>query len=618
MGKVKLTKNKRRKAASGIPNWLLLTIVMVVVVAVVLTCVAMFVSSMGLVMRHSKAMASTNYSVNGNMMTYYYINTYSNFLETYGDYASSFSLGGTPAITEHRHIQFGGTAEKPNSYDALFLGEFSGTWFDYFMAQTKDSVKTMLMYCEEANVRGITLDKEDKENIKTSIQNTILSFQLQNGFVGYSDSATITAMYGEGIRKTDIRKAMELSVLASKCQEDIYSEIEAAATDDKVSEIYENNKMKYDLIDYYTYTFNLSFEDVAKEMGYTDATAIANNKEKIDAEYKSRMEEIKHEVEHIEAATDLQGFKKVIYTYVVNKAYDEAYKAKVTSSSKAPTGEATLTIIRNGIVNAVVTEALSGATVAKDDSVKVNDKVTLYEQEVASEFATAAKAVKDELFTKAKSIDGSAIVERGTYDSSDAFIKWAFEEGRKVGEIKNIVEGGQATEIKTTDKYLSKVYFLIKPQYKDEENARDVAYMLFEKKENAEAAIEKVELLGSTLTKDTFLGVASQASAAGSSTYEDYVKGSMQSDSFDAWLYTDTTAVGSYTGTPISMSDGSYMVAYYIADGEPCWKVTVKNHIVTESFNAYEDRMTVAHSANIGYGNKVIDRIAVDDSHSHD
>ena len=45
--------------------------------------------------------------------------------------------------------------------------------------------------------------------------------------------------------------------------------------------------------------------------------------------------------------------------------------------------------------------------------------------------------------------------------------------------------------------------------------------------------------------------------------------GNMSSTDFDNWLFGADTKVGSYTKSPIKMSDGSYMVAFFVAEGEP-------------------------------------------------
>jgi len=634
MGKVKLSKNKKRKASSGIPNWLLLTIVIVVVAAVLITCIAMLVSSMGIVMRCSSAMKTDNFNVNGNMMTYYFVSTYSNFLDQYGNFLGSLSLGEAVPVTELRHIKFG-----TNSNDALFLGAFSGeTWFDYIMSQTKDSVKNMLVYCEEAHERGIELTKEEKNQIKENLKNSILSFQAQNEYLaGSSDNSTLGTMYGKGVRKSDVLKAMEYSALAAKCQEIIYDEIVAAATDEEITKIYNNSKKTYDLVDYYTYTFSISCEDILKELKLTEADLEKEeNYKKVLEAYLAKIDAVKTQTKLFEGVTDLDGFKKVVYQYVVDKEYDAAYTAQKIGTGVEPT-EADRAAIRQEIIKKVVEEALSDAESAADDKKTDGDKVTLYGIEVKSDFATAAKKIKDELFKKAKAIDSTSLMEEARYGDIGTFGDWAFAADRKAGDIKTDVEGGYSEDPRkmeaekfaefkknitakklVAEKFITRTYFMIKPQYQNTELSRDVAYMLFKDKDSATKAISKIEVLGTGLNKDTFASAATEAGAAGNSFIEDYMKGNMSSEAFDDWLFGAEAKPGDYTKTPIVMTDGSYMVALYAANGDPSWKVTVRNHTIEESYEAFHGKMMEKHGGKVDISGWTIDRIAVDKSHSHD
>ena len=635
MGKVKLSKNKRKKAASGIPNWLLLTIVIVVVAAVLLACAAMLVSSLGIVMRCSSAMKTDNFNVNGNMMTYYFVSTYSNFLDSYGSYVGSLSLGSAVPVTELRHIKFG-----TNSNDALFLGSFSGeTWFDYIMEQTKSSVSTMLIYCEEAKERGIELTKDEKQAIKDNLEASILSFQAQNTYMaGSSDNSTLAVMYGKGVRKSDVRKAMEYSALAAKCQEVIYNEIVSAATDEEISKIYNNSPKTYDLVDYYTYTFNLSCEDVAKELGLseTDLEKEENYKKLLEA-YLKKIDAIKAQTALLDAVTDLNGFKNVVYQYVADKEYDAAYTAQKIGSGVEPS-EADRATIRQKLIETVVAEALSDADVAKTDDAKTEgEKTTLYGIEVKGEFATSVSKIKEELFKKVRSVDTTSLVEEARYDNIGTFGDWAFAADRKANDKKTDIQGGYEEDPRNMDadkfaefkknlsakklmaeKFVATGYFMIKPQYKNDTTSRDVAYMLFTDKDKAKAAISKIEVLGTGLNKDTFASAATEAGASANTVIEDYIKGQMYSKDFDAWLFAADAKVGTYTKEPIMMSDGSYMVALYVADGDPSWKIIVKNDIIEASYEAAHDRTVTKHGGKVDVSPWTLDRIAVDKSHSHD
>ena len=70
--------------------------------------------------------------------------------------------------------------------------------------------------------------------------------------------------------------------------------------------------------------------------------------------------------------------------------------------------------------------------------------------------------------------------------------------------------------------------------------------------------------------------------------YENYSKGSMGVDAFDTWLFADDVKVGSVTAEVIALSESSYAVAVYYADGDAEWYVSVKSALFTEKYEAFD------------------------------
>lgn len=613
MGKLNLTKNnKKKKPASGIPNWLLTAIIVVVVVAVLLTCVISIVSSTGLTHRLSTAMKSDDYRVSGNMMKYYYISTYSNIAETYSTYWSYLSIGAAESISDHADIVFGGTSENPNTYDTMFFGDFDGTWYDYFMTQTRNSVKSMLIYCEQADELGIALDDADKTNIEAAIDSAILEFKYEQILAGatenISESTCLNAMYGKGMSRSDIRKAMELSTLASKCQTAIYDQIEAGVTEDRISSSYDADSINYDLVDYFYYSFGVTYDSVAEEIlpaDYDDAM-LEERKDEVDAAYKAKVEEAKAAAAALAEKTTLEDFKGYIYNYAANDSYDDFYTENKPADDKLPTADE-LATIRTNMIASVIGKVVAGKDAVETDVVEKASETdsavinyTLYDISITSEFAEAAKKIEELLFSTVHGVNSAYNIEKYTYEEDSELSTWAFGADCVAGSRKTISTGDGATGDVTVESksHTSSVYFMTKPRYKDESNSKDVAYMMFTDEETAEAAIEKLAAMES-ITTDSFAALATETGAAANTVYEDYVEGLMQSTTFDEWLYDDETVIGSYTASPLSMSDGSYMVAYYAADGEVTWKVTVKNTLINDDYTAYEDNMIAAFDATV-------------------
>ena len=612
MGKMKLTKDKRKKGNSGIPNWLLVTIIAVIIGAVLLTCVATLIANSGLVLRMSNAVISEDYKVNGAMMQYYYMLTYQNFASNYDYYLQGgyFSLSGySPA--EHNKIVIG-----TSQYDVNFLGSYKdkdgndGTWFDYFMDQTVADVKNMLIYCEEADRLGISLTKEEKDNINAAIDANIISIKLQYGG-NMSESSALAAMYGTGVNRSDIRKAMEISTLASKCAEQIYDEIEKAVTDERISEEYDKNSKDYNGVDYFYYRFSVNYNELTE--GYTEAQ-LKDKKDEILKKYAEKIAEVKAVADEAAKITDLKELQTFVLTYAANNKYDDLLADEELKSSVLPK-EAELKTIKDKIVAAIVKDTMDGKDeTANDVKETKTDKTTtysIYDISITEDFAKAIKTLKSDLFTTIKNTKKSYTIEKANYVKDDAFSEWAFSADRKTGDRKQIEEGDSSKKGETkADKkyYYNTVYFLTSPSARDESNSRDVAYMLFSSKDTAEKAIKK---LGETkdLTREKFEDIADDFGAATHTVWEDYLKGEMGSSAFDNWLYADTTKKGSFTATPITMSDESIMVAYYVEDGEVVWKVEVKDAIINDEYEEREDDMTKAHIGSISQSNWTIDLI---------
>ncbi len=626
MGKSNLTTNSKKKGSavrgnSGIPNWLLSTIVIVVLAAVLISIGASALANSGLVMRMSMAMESDDYRVNGNMMAYFYANTYSNFANSYSSMLSYTSLGSSSTMETHRTTLIADTSG--NQYDSLLTSStyVGKTWFEFFMDQTKSGVKSMLVYCEEADDRGIELTSEEKDEIKTALDNMISQYTM----LGYSKSAAIKILYGEGISRNDIIKAMELASLAEKCSGVIYDEIEAAINDGRLDAEYEKNSNDYNVVDYFYYSFKVNYSDVAKE--YLESKNITNNADNIKANateilalYKEKIAEAKKNADELEKITDLTKFKEYVYNFVANRDYQDIYDDVIDSlkddkkltTDQIPTDG--ITTIKEKMIAAAVAQVLAGDKEYKDDVVKTGEgdsaTYTLYDISITAEFANAADSVKEDLFEAVVAAKETYTVEKAGYADSD-FGKWAFE-GAKDNEIKGFETGDGAKDAEitesTTSSFDGRVYFITKAERRDEDKAKDLAYMLFTTESDAKAAIENIKTV-SNLTKEKFADLATDSKASAQTVYEDYLKGALSENNLDTWLFDEERKAGDFSDTPIVMSDNSFMVAYYVEDGEYVWKVNVKSALISDDMTAAQEALNGKHGAKIGESSWTLSRV---------
>ncbi len=630
MGKSNLTTNSKKKGGavkgnSGIPNWILSTIVIVVLAAVLISVGASAFANSGLVMRMSMAMESEDYKVNGNMMAYFYANTYGNFASSYSSMLSSTSLGSSSTMDIEKHKSTLITDTSDNNYDSLITSSayVGKTWFDFFMDQTKSGVKSILLYCEEADERGIELTKEEKDEIKTALDSLILQFKLTNG--AYTDKTCLKAMYGAGVSKNDVIKAMELASLAEKCSGVIYDEIEAAVNDGRIDAEYLANSNDYNVVDYFYYSFKVNYSDVAKE--YLESKNLKNTNENIEANkseilavYKEKIAEAKKNADELEKITDLGKFKEHVYNFVANRDYQDLYDKvvdtlktdKKLTTDQIPTVE-NLAVIKEKMIAAAVAQVVAGDKEYKDDVVKTGDgdsaTYTLYDIAITKEFANAADSVKEDVFDAVLAAKETYTVEKAEYADSD-FGKWAFE-GAKENEVKGMETGDSAKDEAIPEKPSSfdgRVYFITKPERRDEDKAKDLAYMLFTENNDAFAAIEKLKTI-TPLTKEQFETVAKDSKASAQTVYEDYIKGALSEANLDTWLFDDERKAGDFSLNPIVMSDNSQMVAYYVEDGEYVWKVKVKAKLISDDMTAAQEALGGKHGAKIGESSWTLSRI---------
>lgn len=621
-------KSKKKKASrgtSGIPNWLLSTLVIIVVLAVVGTCVATAVVSSGIPMRLSTAASLDNFKVDGNMMSYFYQTTYMNFMNNYSSYMSylSFKQNINPKDQEFN---------PEGSYDSAFLqpSEDYETWFDFFMGETKASVKNLLIYCAEAEKLGITLSDEDKAEIEASIDSLLINIRTSYG-AGLSESTCFANVYGNGVSRNDVRKAMELSALASKAAQQISDTLEDAITDERINATYNDNKLDYNLIDYITYSFDVSYDDVIVEKYGTDKTAESLTEEEKAAVlelYTEKIKEAHKDAEELKLITDLNEFRNWIIKYETKHIYDDQFETAMKNVTdeqkpKAAEGEANpLDTIKEKTIEAVIKEVIDGKESVTEDVVTTEadstKTYTLYGISITAEFAEAAKTLKSKLFSAVVSAKDSALVEKANYIAPDSngkkddFSEWAFDEARKANDVANFEtgDGSNSAEVKvSTERFTAEVSLLIKTSYRDETLSRNVAYMLYTKEDAAKKALEAIEATEG-LTKDKFLEIAEdENNHADAHTYlEDCIIGRMSSDEFDEWLY--NAKPGDYTKTAIKMSDNSLMLAYYESEGTiPAWKDTVKGSIYSDDYTAYEKRMNEDFAISVVFNTKVLNKV---------
>ena len=259
------------KQKKEMPSWALNALPITFAVLLVVAVALLFMSSFGVFGRMQTAMKSENFRVTQNMMNYYFQSQYSSFVSENSAYLSYYGLDT-------------GKSLKDQTYSTDADGNVV-TWFDTMMDSTVEQVKEILVYCEEAEARGITLDEEDMK----AIEDELYMYDIYGQLYGTDKNAYISMMYGKGMRESDIKKALELSALASKCSSLIGDEILDGITDEHIIKEYETNTDEYDQVDYIYYTFDVAFTDAKNALASTATDAEKPAEEKAEEAHEEEL-----------------------------------------------------------------------------------------------------------------------------------------------------------------------------------------------------------------------------------------------------------------------------------------------------------------------------------------
>ncbi|MBP3315372.1 MAG: hypothetical protein J6M03_06065 [Clostridia bacterium] len=623
MGKMKISKNNKKNA--GMPSWVLSAAVIATAVIVALVCIFSIVNSTGFIPRMSTAMETDNFSINQNMMDYFYHSAYSTFVSdaTYTSLKNYCSLnsGANTGLALDEQVIGAGT------YDSVLAPNHNNkTWHDFFMDKAIANAKSTLVYCEEAHARNIVLDDADETDINANIEALILSVRYSSqAYFNMSDSACISLAFGEGVKKSDVEDALELMTLASKVQLEIQDELTAAITIDRITEEYTANPKEYQLVDYLNYAFDVRYATVSKEVlaEIGEDAKEEDHKDEILAEYKKQIAEAVERAEALSKITDKNEFIKAALTYFLDDEYQDVFddlkEKQKLEDSKLPTSEE-LETIKKPMIEKLFGELLADdrKDTANDDVVTSGETFTVYGVTVTKEYSEFQKKLKEELYSDLITEEKYIFNEKSTYtapaedEEEDEDTKWLFADDRKEKDSVVIDEGDgeNGAEVKVDKKYFTaNVYCMVKPRYINEDLVRNGAYMVFTTKAAAEKAIAELAKL-SSVDKEAFLNVATTSGAGTSSELTDYTKGQMGSDEFDEWMFHDGRVKGEFTSTPILVGTSSYIVAFFEEVGElKAWQSAVKYSILADDVTAEQDRITEKYTPSIIVKDGVMGRV---------
>ena len=252
----------------------------------------------GYFLRNTVVATTENYEVDNAVFSYFFHKYYQEFNNTYGYY---FPID---------------TSVSLKGQDCTLYSDGS-TWFDFFAANAKSTLSNTLAFCEEANARGITLTEEDYKDIDEAIA----SIKVAAKQAGVTTSYYTHVMFGSGVNQKDVRRALELSVLASKCNQAI--------------------------VDSYNYTeadFNKYIEENPDALVYAEYAAFDMSTSDTLADDVKTAEMLQSYLDRFAQVTTKEEFEAVAFDYLRNVTYlddekvtDDAIREKVSALSTKST-----------------------------------------------------------------------------------------------------------------------------------------------------------------------------------------------------------------------------------------------------------------------------------------
>lgn len=326
--------------------------------------------------------------------------------------------------------QLGVDTEKSLKDQEYYDGQ---TWFDYMMDQAVTYAQDFLLFCEEADVRGIKLDETDEANIKTELE-ALKTAAIEAGFD--TSEAFLADQFGEALTLVDYENFIRKSTLASK----FYTELvdSYAFTEDDIATYFSSNENMFKFVDFISFSFA-----VDEANGVTEEIAVANaNALKASANQEEFLKQAEAFIlagttEEVAATLDMEAeLAKLTQTTV-------PYTAENPFSEWAFGAEAAVntTFMESDAENGIYTVYYLTKLPARDDSRTVNARhILVTTEKYATDEATLAKAEEILAEWKAGAADAESFAALATTYSEDS------GSVRTGGLYENIAEGEMVTE----------------------------------------------------------------------------------------------------------------------------------------------------------------------------
>ncbi len=434
------TQKVSKKNQKKVSEWLPPIVALVIVVALIIGVAASLLVDNGFIKRGRVLVESKTgkFDVNQQMATYIAWNSqYQNAYYYY--YYCQMGIYQDTTVTS--------TYKSAADY-ALSAAQYATAY--QLRDSVDDAMNSILTYVAVADAAwkaGVRLDDKDKESVNAGIEElgniqTSLGYTTLNGF--------LNAAMGGGMKKGDVKDALELMAMYNKYATMIQVDFEEAATLADITKFRDENPGDYFKVDYLTY------EADTKEFA-----------DKLMAE-----------------ATNAEEFKQMVLTYHAEKNYKDIYNQLTTHKEAAD-----LLSKIQGKTDANESTALSDALdeigagektdYNKDDEELNEDLSTWLFNTSRKQYDTATVATDDGIYVIAFLSASAATGEVKTVSARSVFV--AFEEGNTYGEGE-----------KLDDKFKENILTYISESKKDEPSYPDISKFGYQMASDQASDFEKL------------------------------------------------------------------------------------------------------------------------------
>ena len=496
--------------------------VTLVIAILVIGSVLLFVfSSTGVIERSKKLAYTDNYSVDGTMISYYEGQLLNQAFSTYFNYYYQMTY----------------------DYDTAYNYAQQYVMSQSYRESALDLVKEVLILCEGAKAAGITLDADDNKLIEENIE----------------QMGDIQANFGAGVFKSDVRKALEIQLLANKYYEKFVEDAETTVTTDAINTYMDAHKADFYIADYLGTELAVLAEDYADDKeGFAAAKALVD-------EYATKLE----------SAKTVDEFNTYLVEYTVKSQFNGLAQTEIDSAIMPD--QATLVNYKNEMAADIV-------------KLLVNKEEMELGGGAEGTIEKALATIKETLVGKCNTaISGAEATQAYVDAESESYTEdaaWLASSDRKVGDTKKVAFSDEA-------EYSYTVYMIVEPVHINNEMSRNVGHILVtadkasateEEIAAAKAKADEIlaEYLAGAKTEESFEEIGWKYTEDSNVFYDNVLVGDMVEE-FESWLFDASRNEGD---TGVVQTDYGFHVMLYRGE-EELSLANAKSGIVSEKYSEY-------------------------------